>query len=665
MFRPAEMKELRAIVPLERRDEVVRSLHEKGSVQIESVDEELTEEFELEEETTPPKFGEISSLMMDIDRDLDVLDRPPSPTSSPVDMIKDMWNTLLNPPEEEEPLEISISSREEALQKGEEIRKKIGEEIRDLDEELESIENSISTLREDIRNLKIIEKLKLENLENLKLYKYTFSTVGTFPSNSLSELEIELKESVGDALVLRSEPIDEEREVLAVWTMAENKDKTLSKLNQLGFNEITPPASEGKPEKVREELKQKLEEKKTKQKEIFRKIEEISRKHKKEMLATREVLNIEKERTKVVNNFSKTETAVIIQGWVPEEETKEVDETVKEITDGACHLNFEEPEEEPPTLLNNPPILKDFEFLTKLFGVPSHQEIDPTPLLAITYLIFFGLMFTDVGYGAITLVMAIAMFRGGKIPIVNIGGKTFSKILILASITTIVTGLIMGSYFGDLTNYIGIGDISLYNPITNPLPLLLFCIYVGILHEYIGVGIGLWGKIKQKEWKEVVGDRICWLFFLTALTLFVINPNFEEWLSFGSTIARIGWLLIGISVVMTIYGQGLIGIMDIFSMFGNVLSYTRILALALVTSALALTFNQIASMIWGAPVIGVVIGALFFLGGHLFSWIINLISSFVHSLRLHYVEFFDKFFEGRGKSFRPFQMKRRYTKVKN
>jgi len=179
---------------------------------------------------------------------------------------------------------------------------------------------------------------------------------------------------------------------------------------------------------------------------------------------------------------------------------------------------------------------------------------------------------------------------------------------------------------------------------------LIIVLLIGLIHLNLGLLIGFKANIQQREYKDASGNQL-WLFFLQVGVLL---------LALGMKTA--GAVLLLISVVMVAVIHGPLFFFDITGYLGDVLSYARLLALGLATCGIAMTVNILASMVGGTPYIGAVLAALVFVIGHIFNWGMNGLGAFVHGIRLHYVEFFNKFYEGGGAEYRPFYVKRELTK---
>ncbi len=367
-----------------------------------------------------------------------------------------------------------------------------------------------------------------------------------------------------------------------------------------------------------------------------------------------DVFTIERDRYAIAENFARTEHVVLVNGWVPAKRVDEMIGALKATTDKVS-IQFEEvsDDEEIPILLENSKLFRPLEMITEQFGLPNFKEIDPNFVMAPFYVMFFGMMVSDAGYGIVLALMTAAalyyMHTKGAI-------RKLLGILCLGGISTVFWGVLFGGWFG----------VSLkplwFNPLDDPLKMLIFCLGIGVVQLYIGMLLNAYKSYLNGHFKDALMDEGLWLIFLSGLIMMAVPPVAEigKYMAIGGAI---GLVLTQGRREKSIIKKLLLGILSLYNVtgfLGDVLSYSRLFALGLATGVIGQVVNSMALLIGESSVIGMVLMVVFMVFGHTFNIAINVLGAYVHSCRLQYVEFFGKFYEGGGKPFTPFAAQTKY-----
>lgn len=373
------------------------------------------------------------------------------------------------------------------------------------------------------------------------------------------------------------------------------------------------------------------------------------------------------------SNFLKTENISVIQGWVPEEEKDNLSSLVTEVLGENYDLTFEEVKEEEiedvPVKLKNNEFNSAFEDITQMFSTPRYDEIDPTPLLAPFYLAFFGMMVADVGYGLLLLIGSAIVLKTFKL---DEGTRKFIKFFFYLSFGIIGFGIVYGAFFGDALQRLGIELPYPYIDTNKDITtILIVAVVFGAIQIFFGLGIKAYMLIRVGKIKDAFYDVGSWVITLISAGL-VLGGGALGLPEIASNIA-VGTMIFGMLVIVLTngrqagsvgarLGQGAYALYGITSYVGDLVSYTRLMALGLAGGSLAGAFNLIAGMIPGVAAIIFVPIILIF--GHIFNLALSLLGAYVHTCRLQYVEYFGKFYEGGGRSFAPFKSETKYVNLK-
>lgn len=365
--------------------------------------------------------------------------------------------------------------------------------------------------------------------------------------------------------------------------------------------------------------------------------------------------------------FLYSDSMVMIEGWIP----TCYEEDFKALIHNTCKnthlLNIEESNknsEDTPVQIKNNKFTSAFEGITKMYAIPRYDEIDPTPVFAPFYLLFFGMMLGDIGYG---LLMFIVMFIALKVIKFNPNTEKMVRFLMYLGLPTMLWGYIYGSFFGSLIPMTPIIDAnSEYNRV------LIMAITFGVIHLIVALGVKAYMLIRDGHIMHAVFDVLFWYMTLLGAIALLVKGFVPALLGYGNIF--IGMMVVGmIGIVLTNgrdaktffgkFASGLYSLYGLTNYVSDIVSYSRLMALGLAGGSIGIAINMIVDMVSASGIIGIIFGAIIFIGGHMFNLFISGLSSYVHSSRLIYVEFFSKFYTGGGSQFVPFRAKSTYINI--
>ncbi len=645
MLTPVQMDRVRIIALREDISQILHALHEAGVMQLEQVERIPSEGFG---EPTPPELQrKVADEAFRFEGLVAAL--PPVPVNG----------------------QRHFDGIDDVLAQAEALR--IDDEVKGLKTELEAVDNSLARNKGFLQTLGRITSFT----KDLSVLTASSLVSGFYaiPEEGFTAFKEEIRAIAGEAIVESYHSAEGDVTALvAIPKPAEEQAKPIFEKYKALKADL--PYSLGTPAEAKEKLEAEdvaLSRSKARAEEGLR---AISREHYGAILAIREALAIEGQRHEAIGKLAQSDRTVLLEGWVPHPNVPALDRELSGASAGRVVIvGVRGNPEEAPTLMQNNSRIKAFEFLVRFFSLPKSGEIDPTMTFSIVFPVFFGLMVGDVGYGLVILLLGFYFMRIGSgktsaraLPraIRSFGRGMMSKrtlgtigtIMMVGGVSAMVFGVLFNEYFGAALPWYGAAlDVVGQLPI-----LLVITIFIGLGHITLGYIFGIYLGVKTGHMKHAIG-KLGWLGFMWSGTVGLVD-FFDRGLFPSPILAAYASIaaLIGSAVVVAV-SEGPRFAMEIPTLMSHVMSYARILGVLLASVLLAsIVDTSLGASVGRAPITATIFVAVIAVMVHLLNIVLGIFEPSIQGVRLHYVEFYTKFFEGNGKPFSPFAVRKKYTK---
>ena len=553
------------------------------------------------------------------------------------------------------------------------------------------MEKVMSAANEIIRNQKSIDEaaaaeaqleIKCDMLDswlpldvplNFRGTATTSAYIGTLPYQiSAEELEAQLPGQCNVEVVSGSK----EQTNLFILCSKDVYDEAGDILRKMTFASLSE--SVGKtPSELLEGYKQEIQELEKKSEAARSDIEKLAE-NRKQLRFVIDYLQMRKEKYDALSGLGFTESTFVLTGYIPEKYAESLKKEIE--AKYTASITFTDPsdDEDVPVLLENSRFSAPVEGITKMYAMPSKGDVDPTPVMSFFYYLFFGMMLSDAGYGLLMVIGTTIALKKFKLE------SSMKKTLTMfrnCGVSTVFWGALFGSWFGDIVQVVSeqffdkkIGSIALwFEPLTDPVKLLLVSFGLGILHLLLGVAVAF--KMTWDTGKKL--DAVFDALPIYLIVLGVAPIGAGMFISVPSLLTKTGlyMLIAGVALLVltagrtskSIFGKFFGGLYALYNTatgyLGDILSYSRLLALGLATGSIASVINLIGTMPEN-KIVKLILLIVVFVVGHTANLAINLLGAYVHTDRLQFVELFSKFYTGGGREFAPLTVNTKYIKFK-
>ncbi len=541
---------------------------------------------------------------------------------------------------------------------------KLGREVSRLNSRMDGLANEASMLAETKKTLETFSKFSIDfnalETESLALI------AGTIDSKKAFSIKARIGK-ITDRFEVLHKSVSREKDLAIIAIEKSKAEEAKSALAGTGFESAAIPKISGSINAELKSNEKRAKEMESERASIEKEFTKIAARDYSPLLALRESLVMEAERSGVTENFVGTENAFIMEAYLPEKNYEEFG-AFAEKNFGAkvfrkkiSPQSLEEMHEETPTLLDHSKVLSPFEFMTRFMSMPRSNELDPTVIFLIFFPFFYGMIVGDVIYGVVSFLLARWIVKKSAPDGIL---RPIGMIWMWGSIPTIIFGLVFDEFAGlpheRILEILGFGNLALYQGFErmhNIETLLAASILVGLFTVSMGFLLGFVNAMKHHDRKHAIA-KLGWFGLMVFGTITISTAMFR---SFPQEYLLPAALLMLVSAIPVIKVEGIIGVMEIPSVVGNVLSFARILAVGLVGVVIAMILNDLA---FPSPEKGLLLFLLLplFVVGHIFNAFLAMFEALIQGARLNFVEFYSKFFNGGGKEFAPFKAVRKYTK---
>ena len=483
-----------------------------------------------------------------------------------------------------------------------------------------------------------------------------FGTVGaTVTDDALRALS----DSLSGLLTWQQASSDKTLRYLLIACHKSVKEQALSALRELGFSTVSFRGLCGTAEENDKKLEAALAALESERREIERRVEGFGG-NRETLLEASDRAAILLRREEAKSRLVETDKVFLLEGWLPADCCTALEKALEPFT---CAVETREPAEDEypqvPVQLRNNKLTRPLNMVTEMYSLPAYGTLDPNPLMAPFFILFYGIMMADMGYGLLMMIASVII--GKKYRPKGTSGELFS-LLGLCGLSTFIVGAMTGGFFGDfLTQLVAIvspGTVfalpKLFDPLDDLTMILIGSMALGVVQIITGMAISLIEKCKRKKFLDAFFEEITWWIVFLGIALAVLKK--------GTAVLYLGCALVLLGPIVQGKGWGkLTGVFGsiynhVTGYFGDILSYTRLMALMLAGSVIAQVFNMLAAMP-GNVVAFLIISML----GNAMNFGLNLLGCYVHDLRLQCLEFFNKFYVDGGKPFRPMTLDTEYV----